>query len=225
MRLGSKREMQPKNEVCMSKFAITMAEYNRIHQVIHGVIKDEGDVGRGCTFFSIVGSYLLNKHFGIASAAVAGGFALCVEEGPKCVFYGKDEGGKFSWGDDSFHMWIQTKEHIIDFMAPIYVESFAIAQPDIVIPRKMFQKHRQDDKQSLEDLQAPGDFIVFPDPELSSELIERFLSRPMYRDLLHIAEVWFGNRRSHQKPTFSMGSNDGIVRHLKLPPTIARGPW
>ena len=42
-----------------------MREYNRIHQIIHGLIRDEGDAERGCTFFSIVGSYLLNKHYGI----------------------------------------------------------------------------------------------------------------------------------------------------------------
>ncbi|WP_324261628.1 DUF2026 family protein [Altererythrobacter sp. H2] len=209
----------------MSKFVLPMPEYNRVHQIIHGVIKDEGNVERGCTFFSIVGSYLLNKHYGIAATAVAGGFALCVDDAPKCIFYGKDEGGKFSWGNDGFHMWVQTKDHVIDFMAPIYAESFAIAQPDVVLPRKMFQKRLEDDKQSLDDLQATGDYMVFPDPDLSEELIDHFLSRPINTDLLGIAEAWFGSRRGKQRPTISMGSNDGIVRHLTLPPTIARGAW
>ena len=155
----------------MSKFAITMADYNRVHQIVHGVIKDEGTVERGCTFFAIVGSYLLNKHFGIAATAIGGGFALCVEEGPKCIFYGKDDDGKFTWGDDGFHMWVQTEEHIVDFMAPIYREAFAVAQPDIEIPRKMFQKRQIDESASLDELSIAGDFIAFPDPDLSEQLI------------------------------------------------------
>lgn len=209
----------------MGKFVIPMAEYNRIHQIVHGVIKNEGDVERGCTFFAIVGSYLLNKHYGIKATAVAGGFALCVADGSRCIFYGKDEGGKFSWADDGFHMWVQTEEHIIDFMAPIYAESFAIAQPDIVIPRKMFQKRIEDDNQNLDDLDAIGDYMVFPDPDLSEELIDRFLNRSANTDLLNVAEAWFGSRRGKQKSKISMGSNDGIVRHLTLPTTIARSTW
>ncbi len=103
----------------MRKFPITMTEYNRVHQIIHGVVRAEGTAEKACTFFSIVGSYLLNKHFGVAARTVAGGFALCVGDGSKCLFYGKDDNGRFSWGDDGFHMWVQTETHIIDFMAPI----------------------------------------------------------------------------------------------------------
>ena len=50
-----------------------MREYNRIHQIIHGLIRDEGDAERGCTFFSIAGSYLLNKHYGIKLGSLASG--------------------------------------------------------------------------------------------------------------------------------------------------------
>lgn len=209
----------------MSKFALTMAEYNRVHQVIHGVLKDEGTVEKGCTFFAIVGSYLLNKHFDIAARPVAGGFALCIADGPKCIYYGKDEGGKFTWDDDGFHMWVQTKDHVIDFMAPIYAEAFVEAGPDVTIPRKMFQKRLEEDGQSLDDIQSVGDFMVFPDPELSEQMVDRFLQRASNTDLLQIADAWFGSRRGRQNPTITMGSSDGIVRQLALPPTIARSPW
>lgn len=209
----------------MSRFVLAMPEYNRIHQIIHGLIKEEGHVERGCTFFSIVGSYFLNKHYGIAATAVAGGFALCVENGPKCIYYGKEDDGKFSWGEDGFHMWVQTREHIIDFMAPIYAEAFAIADPDTVIPRKMLQKRMDDEKQDLNELTAVGDYMTFPDPELSEQLIDHFLSRPLNTDLLSIGEAWFGTRRGKQRPTIGMASNDGILRHLTLPSTIAKGAW
>ncbi len=209
----------------MSKFPLTLSEYNRVHQVIHGVVRAEGTAEKACTFFSIVGTYLLKKHFGMKARAVAGGFALCVEEGSRCLFYGKDAGGRFSWGDDAFHMWIQTETHIIDFMAPIYAESFAEAKPDITIPRKMFQKPISEDKQSLDELVTAGDFMVFPDPELSDQLIDHFLGRAVNTDLLGIADTWFGSRRGKQQPTLPIGSNDGIVHQLTLPATIARSPW
>jgi len=209
----------------MSKFVIPMAEYNRIHQIAHGVIKEEGSVERACIFFAIVGSFLLNKHYGIDARAVAGGFALCVAGGPKCIFYGKNEGGKFSWGGDGFHMWVQTGDHIIDFMAPIYQECFAIVDPDIIIPRKMFQKQKKYDSQTLDGLVSAGDYMSFPDPDLTDELINHFLSKPTNTDLLNVADAWSGSRRGKQRPTIRMGSNDGIIRDLALPTTITRGSW
>jgi hypothetical protein len=209
----------------MKNFVITLSEYNRIHQLIHGVIRGEGCVERGCTFFSIVGSYLLNKHFRIPATAVAGGFALCVEEEKKCIIFGKEENKHFRWGEDGFHMWVQTESHIIDFMAPLYREAFAVAKPDVDIPRKMFQKLRADDKRTLDDVSAVGDYIVFPDPALTERLIDNFLRRVTNTDLLQVAEAWFGTRRRKQRPTLAMGSNDGIIRHLTLPSTVANGAW
>lgn len=34
-----------------------------------------------------------------------------------------------------------------------------------------------------------------------------------------------GKRRSKQRPTMTIGSNDGIIRELNLPETVARGAW
>lgn len=35
----------------MSTFLLPLSEFNRIHQVIHGTIKDEGNPGKACTLF------------------------------------------------------------------------------------------------------------------------------------------------------------------------------
>lgn len=209
----------------MSKFLLPLAEYNRIHQVIHGVLKEEGRVEKGCTFFAIFGSLVLNKHYGIAARPVAGAFALCVTDEPRCMFYGRDENGKIVWDEDGFHMWVQTETHIIDFMAPIYEEAFAEAGPGVEIPRQMFQKRITDEAASLDDLATPGDFFTLPDPDLSEQLTDRFLSRPTNTDLLQVADAWYGGRRAKQRPSVRMGSNDGIIRQLTLPPTVARGSW
>jgi hypothetical protein len=208
----------------MSKFLFPLIEYNRIHQVVHGTIREEANVERSCTFFAVVGSLILNKHYRIAARPVAGAFLMCVEPDTNLV-YGRDVGGRIEWGDDAFHMWVQTPTHIIDFMAPIYAESFAIADPSTVVPRKMFQRRIEDECRSIDDLRSPGDFITFPDPDLSKSLTDHVLNRAINRDFIEIADHWYGGRRAKQKPTMTIACNDGITRQLSLPNTIACGAW
>ncbi len=208
----------------MSNFLFPMAEFNRIHQVIHGTIKDEGNPGGACTLFACIGALILNKHYNIKARAVAGGFAMCVEP-EKNMFFGRDGGGVVEFDEDGFHMWVQTETHIIDFMSPLYQEAFQDAQQDVIIPRRMFQKRIADEATNLDALNRPGDFYTMPDSDLSERLIDRILGRPLNTDIIQIAETWFGTRRGRQKPSLTIGSNDGIVRELTLPNTPARGAW
>jgi hypothetical protein len=205
-----------------------MSEFNRIHQVIHGTIKDEGNPGKGCTLFACIGALILSKHYKIPARAVAGGFAMCVEP-EKNMFFGRDGdsdgGGVVEFDEDGFHMWVQTENYIIDFMSPLYHEAFQDVQRDVVIPRRMFQKRIKDEAENLDVLNRAGDFYTMPDPDLSERLIDSILERPLNTDIIHIAETWFGTRRGKQKPSLTIGSNDGIVRELTLPNTLARGAW
>jgi len=57
----------------MSNLPFPMSEFNRIHQVIHGTIEAEGNSGKACTLFPLIGALILNKHYGIKAGAVAGG--------------------------------------------------------------------------------------------------------------------------------------------------------
>lgn len=208
----------------MSKFLLPLSEFNRLHQVIHGAIRAEGNPGRACTLFACIGALILNKHYGMKARAVAGGFAMCVEPG-KNLFFGRDAGGRIELDTDAFHMWIQTPTHIIDFMSPLFHEAFEEVQSDVIIPRKMFQKRHEDEAPSLDDLNQPGDFYVMPDTDLTERLIDSILERDINRDFFHIVDQWFGKRRSKQRPTMTIGSNDGIIRELSFPETVARGAW
>ena len=96
----------------MPNFALPLPAFNRIHQVIHGTIKEEGNIG----------ALIMNKHYKIPARAVAGGFALCVEPG-KNMLFGRDGGGIVHFDEDGFHMWVQTETHVIDFMSPLYQEA------------------------------------------------------------------------------------------------------
>jgi hypothetical protein len=208
----------------MSTFVLPLSDFNRIHQVIHGTIKDEGNPGKACTLFACIGALILNKHYKIPARAVAGGFALCIEP-EKVMFFGRDGGGTVEFDEDGFHMWVQTETHVIDFMAPLYQEAFQDVQQDMAIPRRMFQKRLSDEAPNLNQLNAAGNYYTMPDPELSDRLIDRVLSRPINTDIIQIADAWFGTRRGKQKPSLTIGSNDGLVRDLGLPATTARGSW
>lgn len=208
----------------MSTFLLPLSEFNRIHQVIHGTIKDEGNPGKACTLFACIGAFILNKHYKIPARAVAGGFALCVEP-EKVVFFGRDGGGEVEFDEEGFHMWVQTETHVIDFMSPLYQEAFADVKQEGIIPRRMLQKRLFDEAPNLDQLNKAGDYYTMPDPELSERLIDHILGRPLNTDIIHIAGAWFGTRRGKQKPSLTIGSNDGLVRELRLPPTAARGSW
>ena len=208
----------------MSNFLFPMAEFNRIHQVIHGTIRDEGSPGKACTLFACIGALILTKHYKIKARAVAGGFAMCVGS-EKNMFFGRDGGGVVEFDEDGFHMWVQTETHIFDFMSPLYQEAFHGVEQDVVIPRRMFQKRVADEAANLDALNKPGDFYTMPDPDLSERLIDRILERPLNTDIIQIADTWFGRRRGRQRPSLTIRSNDGIVRELTLPNTLARGAW
>jgi hypothetical protein len=61
------------------------------------------------------------------------------------------------------------------------------------------------------------------DPGLSERLIDSILNRPSKTDIIQIGDQWFGSRRGRQRPSMTIGNNDGIVHELRLPNTLARG--
>ncbi|KAK0360404.1 hypothetical protein LTR94_027437, partial [Friedmanniomyces endolithicus] len=78
----------------MSRFLIPLSEYNRIYQVTHGVSQTFGGAEKGCIFFACCGALILNKHYKIKASAVAGAFALCVNDTPEVAFFGENQGGR-----------------------------------------------------------------------------------------------------------------------------------
>lgn len=209
----------------MSRFLMPLSEYNRIHQVAHGVLKDIGRAEKACKFFACFGAIVLNKHYRIPARAVAGGFVLCVDAKPEVAFFGQNDNGRISTSPDGFHMWVQTESHIVDFMAPIFPEAFADAGLATTIPRKMLQRQRTTEAGSLDDLKEPGAFYTFPDPDMTEAMIDEFLSRDQNRDLLMIADGWYGSRKGRQKPALTILDNRGEKIELRLPATTATGSW
>jgi hypothetical protein len=211
----------------MTKFLLTLSEYNRIYQVAHGVLQGipDASAGKACLFFAAFGGYVLNQQYKIATQIVAGAFSLCLSDANEVASFGKIENDRLVSGPDAFHMWLQTDTHIIDFMAPIYREAFAGGQTRTIIPRKMMQRHCDEEAESLDALVRAGDFRYFPDPDLSELLLDKFVSRQVNRDVLQVAATWYGNRRTKQAPNFSMLDEKGRITKLSLAKTLATGAW
>lgn len=170
----------------MGRFLIPLSDYNRIHQVIHGVANAFGGAAKGCIFFATCGAYMLEKHYKIAARPVGGGFALRVNDN-EVAFFGEDKGDRIVTSADGFHMWVQTETHLIDFMTPIFPESFA-AQ-NLTVPRLMFQRPIASEAAGLDAMEQPGDFFTFPDPKLTHELLTKFMSRASSGDLVEVADA------------------------------------
>jgi hypothetical protein len=209
----------------MKNLLIPISEYNRIHQLAHGVLRDVANVERACMFFAIFGSWLLNKHYKIPARPVAGVFALCVTDEPALTYFGEHERGKLRSNSNAFHMWIQTETHIIDFMAPLFPEIFSKHSFQPAIPRRMFQKQLSDGLERLDEMKRQRDFFTLENPELTVSLQQEFYRTPANRDLIQVGETWFGRRSGKQKPTMRMRNDLGEVYDLRLSCNSTTSPW
>jgi uncharacterized protein DUF2026 len=211
----------------MKKFLLPLNEYNRIYQVAHGVLQGvpEATAEKACLFFAAFGGYVLNQKYKIATRIVGGAFNFSLGEANEVASFGKLENNQLVSGSDAFHMWLKTETHIIDFMAPIYREAFAHKPTPILLPRKMMQRRVEEEAVSHEALTHAGGFRCFPDPDLTDQLLDNFLGRPMNADLLEVATAWYGNRRAKQAPTFQMVDDKGGITQLSLATTVANGAW
>lgn len=200
---------------------LTAQEYERIYQVIHAVLEDRANTPHACIFFAIAGSFILNKHHGIAAGPVAGAFLLCVNSTPSILSIGKSEADTISSDQNNFHMWVQTQRHIIDFMSPIFLES---VQERIDVPRQMFQRRQDSESPSIDEISMPGDFYTLPDPDLSKYFVDAYMDRPDHVDLLLAIDAWY---KPHPTPLASMAllDNHGNVEPLRIVAPKISGAW
>lgn len=209
----------------MKKSPLTLGEYNRIHQITRGVLRNVVEAERSCISFATFGAYVLQEHYQIPALPVAGNFGLCVGEGPSLILFGKGDHGRIVSESDGFHMWVQTPTHIIDFMAPIFREAAGTLLGGTVVPRKMLQRQISTQATSPNRVKTTGDFFTLPDPKLTKRLLANFVSVPANQDLLMIADEWFASSHLKQQQTFAMTNELGEVYRLSLPNSVATGAW
>ena len=110
-------------------------------------------------------------------------------------------------------------------MAPLFPVTFAPQLEEEVIPSMMFQRLRSTEAESPRDLSEVGDFITYPNIELTEMLVDRFLQRATTTDLLQVADTWFGSRRGKLQKQLKIHDSSWEVSELTLPETILSGSW
>jgi hypothetical protein len=211
----------------MSRFLLPLTEFNRVYQVVHGVLLGipEANAEKACTLFATFGAYVLKREYGIDARVVAGAFSFAMSDGDEVAFFGRIENDQLVSANDAFHMWVQTETHVFDFMAPIYREAFAAKPGPTPLPRKMMQRRLEEEAPGLDALRQAGNFRCYFNPDLTQELVDHFFDRQLNTDLLNVATAWYGKRRARQARTFAMADEKGALTHLALATTIANGAW
>lgn len=212
----------PKTNI--KRLLLTLPEYERIYRIIYSVLEGRANTPHACMFFAITGSLILNKHYKISATPVAGAFLLCVDAAPAVISIGKMQDDVITSDRNGFHMWVQTENHIIDFMAPIFTESVRSSGNSIVVARKMFQRQISEEADSIESLSKAGDYFTLPNPELTEQLVESFTSRPSNMDLLAASDRWF---KKHPKKLedLSLMNDLGEVYKLELKAPAISAAW
>ncbi|MFG3449927.1 DUF2026 family protein [Stenotrophomonas sp. NPDC047960] len=207
-----------------AKLLLTLPEYRRIYEVIYSVLEGRANTPFACMFFAAAGALILNKHYRIAARAVAGAFLLCTDPAPSVISIAKNDDGVVTSDRNGFHMWVQTKTHVIDFMSPIFNEAVKGKGYPGTVPRRMFQRPLSAEVESIEQLRTPGDYFTIPDIELTSELIDLLCDRPANVDLLNAVERWF---KKHPKKLdeLSLLNDLGEIYKLTLRAPAISGAW
>ncbi|MHB0929391.1 MAG: DUF2026 family protein, partial [Candidatus Nanopelagicales bacterium] len=163
-----------------NKPIIEMPEYTQLYEVIAGVLDSAGRTKeRACLFFAIAGAFLIQQVHKIPAHPVAGAaFYLVNEETGFTLAFGQLEANKPICDHNAFHCWIECNGSIIDLMAVIFPEAAISAGYAEHVARKAFQKPQASMAESPYALQQDGDFYLYPDLQMTKDLIQIFLSNP-----------------------------------------------
>lgn len=206
---------------------IPFPDYKRIFLTIYTILKNEdGDINKAGTYFSIIGAYLLKRHYQIDAKARMGVALYRFDEEEKNILaFAVKNGDKYDCSEDGFHAWIEADGWMIDFMAPLFRDKLKSMSKSVSCESRMFQKPLDAMCSSVEELSHSGDFLVMKDENFSNEIIDDFFSYHMNMDLAEICSAWY------RKPPFKMAkvagivNNKGQLRNISLRHRNILGSW
>jgi len=212
----------------MSKLAITLPEYERIFKVVHSVSSKLDDrQGASCLFYNTIGALLVEKGLGVKARPVMGAAFFRVDDVTNTAlsfaFLNDDETCGSS--EEAFHCWVETQHFIIDFTAPVYRKYLSGSPLGERLPRKMFQKRKNDMAASYRELRQEGHYYVRPNMEISRSLLSRGLEKPAFADLANVCMQWFVRPPKPIRNSFDIANDLGEVVHLELTPIQLSGAW
>ena len=208
------------------KLLLSLLDYQRIFRMIYTVLEDRATTHRACIFFALVGAAILRQHYKLNAFPIAGAAAFAVNADDSFVAtFGRVEKGDLICATDAFHCWVDCDGFAIDFMAPIFQESFRASGHNATIARRMFQRRLTLMAPNLEELTHEGAFLLRPDAEHTKSVIGDFSTKHANTDLANICLYWYKRPPKRVAETLDMQDDLGNVTRLKLHGPEITGVW
>ena len=206
---------------------ITLPNYQRAFQVMHGVLLNEDSTPhKACLFFANAGAAILQKHFKLPAVPIAGAAFYFLHDASASAFSFTDlDQESVTSHKNAFHAWVQCGEWVIDFMAPLFPEAMKEAGLTDNIPRMMFQRRITSMVNSLEELSKAGDYYLIPNRELTIRLQEGLSEKPANADLEYIASRWFSKTPKKVLKEIPISDGKGKMTHAKISHITIQGAW
>lgn len=210
----------------MSKVLIQRVDYQQIFRTIYSVLTHEkADLKRSCLLFNVTGAVLLNECYGIDARPVAGTSAYCVSSEPlSTLLFSSEKDGQLIPSDDGFHCWIETRDWVVDFTAPLFpliVEQAGLPDPG----PKMMQQKIEAAKTSPDELTKAGDFFFCPDQDFTTKTLRRFAEIPLHQDVIEICRRWYARPPKQIKREITLANQRGEMAAVHFSRYQVIGSW
>lgn len=207
---------------------ISIADYERIFRVIHGVLLNEqgGSPYHACLYFGVIGALILKTHHGMDAKAVVGAAAYRLNQAEgDLIIIGEGTPLGVRSSPAAFHCWVQTDDHIVDFQAPMFKEIGNPQLPGLVTARRMMQRRIDAGGPSLESLAVSGTHWHEANADLTASKLTSFSAFAVNRDVAEICNQWYKPTPRDMRRAVSITDQDGEVRSVPVSPLRIDGAW
>lgn len=193
--------------------------------VISAVIENESVPHHACNLFASIGAHLLRQHYRLQARAVSGAAFFKLTSNHDVLAFAENDNGRIFASLRGFHSWIECKDYMIDFLAPLFPENVAERDLNVHIGKHVFMKPLS---QMLTGLPKEGDpkgaFFLIPDQTCQTNM-EETMSKPLAVDLHNISAEWFCKPPKKIDSELSIRDNRGKVITKKRKDTGIQGFW
>jgi len=206
---------------------IPLPDYQRIFRVLHSVFTGAGvNTAHRGLFFSVAGAHLIEQFYKKRCQPVAGAAFYKVDDGAEAIsFADRAAPDDMLSSAEGFHCWTFCEGHIIDFMAPLFRESLRDSGVAASCSRKMFQKSLPSMADSPLLMQAPGDFYLLPNVELTRQILAEFISNEENKRAVSMCAHWYKKPPKDLPRQVSLQGSDGSATRLTLSDMSLTGAW
>ncbi|MGD0278203.1 MAG: DUF2026 family protein [Smithella sp.] len=212
----------------MDQEILPFEDYKRIFETIYSVLRFVGlEPEKNCTYFSIIGAFLLNEHYGINCKSFSGLAAYMLNGDLEAVLaFGECVGENTCIASiNAFHSWVANEDFIIDFQAPLFPEILSKRIGMSVCDSKMFQKHISLQCDSLMLFKKSGDFFHAPNRELTKRIVDDFADNPFNMNIGEICNNWFVNPIHKMKDFVEVTNDYGQMGKIHICKKSINGRW